>query len=34
LQVGDRIVASGVQKLRPGAPVAPLPASAPSKEGG
>jgi len=34
LQAGDRIVASGVQKLRPGARVAPLPAAGPSKEGG
>jgi RND family efflux transporter MFP subunit len=34
LRVGDRIVASGVQKLRPGARVAPLPAQPPSKEGG
>ena len=32
LQVGDRIVAAGVQKLRPGARVAPLPA--PPKAGG
>jgi len=32
LQAGDRIVASGVQKLRPGARVAPLP-SAPSAKG-
>ncbi len=34
LQVGDRIVASGVQKLRPGARVAPLPTAPPSKDGG
>ncbi len=34
LQVGDRIVAAGVQKLRPGARVAPLPAPPPPKEGG
>ena len=34
LKAGDRIVASGVQKLRPGAHVAPLPAATPSKEGG
>ena len=34
LQAGDRIVASGVQKLRPGARVAPLPAPSSSKNGG
>jgi multidrug efflux pump subunit AcrA (membrane-fusion protein) len=28
LQVGERIVVSGVQKLRPGAPVAPIDAKA------
>lgn len=34
LRVGDQIVASGVQKLRPGARIAPLPAASHSKEGG
>jgi RND family efflux transporter MFP subunit len=34
LKIGDRIVVSGVQKLRPGAPVMPLPAGGGGQAGG
>ena len=34
VKVGERIVVSGIQKLRPGAPVAPMPPPAPAKKSG